>query len=106
MKEADAEGEAGSYLTSWGDVSLRLPSGSTGPLNIFIINQPFTVVNSSFNCSQLDPEEPYLPLLSLKQVESKTPEQMEGAEGSLDFSPTASVSGGHHRLLRPPHQPS
>lgn len=42
-KEEDAQGKAGSYLTSCGDVSLRLTSGSTSLLNIFIINQPFTL---------------------------------------------------------------
>ena len=52
----------------------------------------------------MHPEEPYLTLLSLKQVENKTPEQMEGAELSLDFSQTASLSRGPSPLA-PPSSP-
>lgn len=39
-----------------------------------------------FNCCHLQPEESFLPLLSLKQIKSKTPKQMEEVECQLDFS--------------------
>lgn len=46
----------------------------------------FCCCKFKFNCCQLQPEESFLPLLSLKQIKNKTSKQLEEIECQLDFS--------------------